>query len=82
MGTFNPNAIKSFFLALQLSQGLSKLSQASARVKFKIFALNVTEFEKRGLIHASDFSTLRMCNSASVGPTALKFGGRTVPSLY
>ena len=42
----------------------------------------VTEFAKRGLIHASDFSTLRMCNSASVGPTALKFGGRTFPSLF
>ena len=44
--------------------------------------LNVTEFVKRGLIHASDFLTLRMCNSASVGLTALKFGGRTFPSLY
>ena len=42
----------------------------------------VTEFAKRGLIHASDFSTLRICNSASVGPIALKFGGRTFPSLY
>ena len=29
----------------------------------------MTEFAKRGLIHASDFSTWRMCNSASVGPT-------------
>ena len=37
---------------------------------------NVTEFAKRGLIHASDFSTLRRCNSASVGPTALIFGSR------
>ena len=30
----------------------------------------VTEFAKRGLIHASNFLTLRMCNSGSVGPTA------------
>ena len=30
----------------------------------------VTEFAKRGLKHASNFSTLRMFNSASVGPTA------------
>ena len=42
----------------------------------------VTEFAKRGLIHASNFSTLRMCNSASVGPRALKFGGRAFLSLY
>ena len=34
----------------------------------------VAEFAKRGLTHASDFSTLRRCNSASVGPTALKIG--------
>ena len=46
------------------------------------YTIYVTEFVKRGLIHASDFSTLRMCNSASVGPTALQFGGRTFPSLY
>ena len=26
----------------------------------------VTEFVKRGLIHASDFSNLRLCNSACV----------------
>ena len=44
----------------------------------------MTEFAKRGLIHATDFLTLRMCTSASrsVGPTALKFGGRTLLSLY
>ena len=42
----------------------------------------VTEFAKRDLTHASNFSTLRMCNSASVGPTALKFGGRPLLSLY
>ena len=35
-----------------------------------------------GLIHASNFSTLRMCNSASIGPTALKFGSRTFLSSY
>ena len=44
--------------------------------------LYVTEFAKRGLIHASNFSTLRRCNSASVGPTALKFGSSTLLSLY
>ena len=37
----------------------------------------VTGFAKSGLIHTSNFSTLRMCNSASIGPTALKFGSRT-----
>ena len=42
----------------------------------------VTKFAKRGLIHAFNFSTLRMCNSASVGPTALKFRGRPFLSLY
>ena len=40
----------------------------------------VTKFSKTGLIHASDFSTLRRCNSASVGPTALKFGRGTLLS--
>ena len=42
----------------------------------------MTEFVKRGLMHASDVSTLRICNSASVGSTAMKFGGRTFSSLY
>ena len=42
----------------------------------------VTEFAKRGLIHASNVSTLRMCNSTSIRPTALKFGSRTLLSLY
>ena len=42
----------------------------------------VTELAKRGLIHASNFLTLRMCNSASVGPTTLQFGGRPFLSLY
>ena len=42
----------------------------------------VTEFAKRGLIHTSNFSTLRMCNSASAGPTALKLGSKTFLSLY
>ena len=37
---------------------------------------------KKGLIHASNSSTLRMCNSASIGPTALKFSSRTFLSLY
>ena len=42
----------------------------------------VTEFEKKGLIHASNFSTLRMCNSASIGPTTLIFGSKSFLSLY
>ena len=42
----------------------------------------VTEFVKSGLIYASNFLTLRICNSASIGPTALKFGSRTFPSFY
>ena len=33
--------------------------------------------QKRSLIHASNFLTLRMYNLACVGPTALKFGSRT-----
>ena len=43
---------------------------------------NVTEIVKRDLIHASNFSTLRMCNLASTGCTALKFGSKTFLSLY
>ena len=42
----------------------------------------VTEFAKRGLIHSLNFSNLRMCNSASVGPSAWKFGGTPFLSLY
>ena len=42
----------------------------------------VTKFAKRGLIHASNFSTLRMCNSTSIGPTALEFGSKSFLSLY
>ena len=42
----------------------------------------MTEFVKSGLIHASNFSTLRICNSACVRPTALKFGSRTFLSLH
>ena len=45
-------------------------------------SLYVTEFAKMGLIHASNFSTLRMCNSASIGPTALIFGNKSFLSLY
>ena len=37
---------------------------------------------KKGSYTRIQFSTLRMCNSASVGPTALKFGGRPFLSLY
>ena len=44
----------------------------------KLFA---TGFVKRGLIHISNFSTLRMCNSACIGPTVLKFDGRTFLSF-
>ena len=50
--------------------------------KLRNVCIYVIEFAKRGLIHASNFWTLRMCNSASVGPTALKFGGRPFLSLY
>ena len=32
---------------------------------------NVTEFAKRGLIHASNLSTLRICNSVCVTPIQL-----------
>ena len=48
----------------------------------RLFWIYVTEFAKRGLIHASNFLTVRMCNSASVGPTALKFAGTLFPSMY
>ena len=51
-------------------------------VDTKMITINVTEFAKRGLVHASNFSTLRQCNSVCVRPIALKFGGRTVLSLY
>ena len=37
---------------------------------------------KKGLIHASNSSTLRMCNLASTKLTALKFDNRTLLSLY
>ena len=37
---------------------------------------------KKGSYTRVQFSALRMCNSASVGPTALKFGGRPFLSLY
>ena len=40
----------------------------------KDIVIYVTEFEKRGLIHVSNFSTLR--------PTAFKFGSKTFLSLY
>ena len=42
----------------------------------------VTEFAKRGLIHASNYSTLRMCNSTSIGRTALIFGSKSFLSLF
>ena len=42
----------------------------------------VTKFAKRGLIHPSNFSTLKICNLASTGSTALKFGNKTFLSLY
>ena len=32
-------------------------------------SLYVTEFANRGLMHSSNLSTLRMCNSASTGPS-------------
>ena len=47
-----------------------------------LYTINVTEFAKGGLIHTSNFSNLRMRNSASIGPTALNFGSRTSLSLY
>ena len=37
-------------------------------------SLYVTGFAKRGLVHASNFVTSRMYNSAHVWPTTLKFG--------
>ena len=51
-------------------------------IKFLTSYIIVTEFAKRGLIHASSFLTLRICNSASIGPTALKFGTKPFLSLY
>ena len=42
----------------------------------------VTGFAQRGLIHASNFSTLRKCNSTHVWSGALKFGSRTFLSHY
>ena len=37
---------------------------------------------KKGLIHATNFTNSRLCNSACVWLTALKFGGRTVLLLH
>ena len=45
-------------------------------------SLYLTEFTKRGLVHASNFSTLRLCNLTCLWPTALNFGGSTVLSLH
>ena len=42
----------------------------------------MTGFAKRGLIHVSNFATLRMCNSAHVRPTTLKFGTWPFLSLW
>ena len=42
----------------------------------------MTEFAKKGLIHASNFSNSRLCNSACAGSIALKFGSWTVLSLH
>ena len=42
----------------------------------------VTGFTKRGLIPTSNFATLRMCNSAHVLPTTLKFGTWPFLSLW
>ena len=49
--------------------------------KEDLYTIYVTEFAKRGLIHASNFSTLRICNSAYVWTTALKLSSRTFLSL-
>ena len=37
---------------------------------------------EKGLIHTSNFSPLRLCNSACIGFTALKFSSRTVLPLH
>ena len=42
----------------------------------------MTGFVKRGLIHASNFSNLRICCSACIGSIALNTGSRTFLSLY
>ena len=60
-------------------RGLLVLTVFNIAMRFLPF---VTEFAKRDLIHASDFSTLRMCNSASIGPTALKFGSKSFLPKY
>ena len=44
--------------------------------------LYVIRFAKRGLIHASNFTTLRMCNSAHVLLTTLKFGTSVAFPIY
>ena len=55
---------------------------ASMYVCMYVCCVYVTEFTKRNLIHASNFSNLRLCNSTCIWPTALTFGCRTVLSLY
>ena len=46
----------------------------------KIYVCN--RIYEKGLIHASNFSNLRICNSACAGHAAMKFGSRTFLSLY
>jgi len=41
-------------------------------------SLNVTGFVKRGLIHASDFATLKWCNSICGREINFKFGHSVV----
>ena len=65
---------------------IGKISQAHSKNDDTFqdcrYSTNVTEFAKRGLIYASNFSNLRLCNSACVRPTVLKIGNRTILSLH
>ena len=70
------NKVHYTYMGLLTAYDLHNMNES----KFYKYAY-VTEFAKRGLIHASNFSTLRMYNSASIGPTALKFGNNSFPSL-
>ena len=57
-------------LHVYASEPVCLLHQMCSRVDVRLAYIYVKEFAKRGLIHSSNISTLRMCNSASVGPTA------------
>ena len=60
---------------------VSQMPKSIAHIASDMPVLYVTDLQK-GLIHSSNSSTSRICNSGSIGSTALKFGSRTFLSMY